>query len=108
MEFTIQIFSPYMDKEYLPVTWLTPKKNNIYIHRLVVHPEHLDKGFAKELMDFAENFVRQNQVNSMRLDTFSQNKRNQKFYELCNYKRLEDIYFPKQSEHPFQCYELIL
>src|SRR5690606_31335533 len=102
------VVSTYMDKEYLPVTWLTPNKNNIYIHRLAVHPEHQGKGYAKKLMDFAETLARQNQVNSIRLDTFSQNKRNQKFYELCNYKRLEDIYFPKQSEHPFQCYELIL
>ena len=45
---------------------------------------------------------------SVRLDTFSQNKRNLKFYESRNYNRLEEIYFPKQSEFPFYCYELIL
>ncbi|MGM0391936.1 MAG: GNAT family N-acetyltransferase, partial [Bacteroidota bacterium] len=30
------------------------------------------------------------------------------FYESRGYQKLGDIYFPKQSEHPFHCYELIL
>ncbi len=59
-------------------------------------------------MDFAEQFAIEHNYSSIRLDTFSQNKRNQKFYELRNYKRLDDIYFPKQSEFPFHCYELVL
>ena len=59
-------------------------------------------------MDFAEQFGWENGFKSIRLDTFSQNDRNQKFYELRGYQKLGDIYFPKQSEHPFHCYELIL
>ena len=59
-------------------------------------------------MNFAETYAKENNYNSVRLDTFSQNKRNQKFYEQRGYKRLGDIYFPKQSEHPFYCYELYL
>jgi ribosomal protein S18 acetylase RimI-like enzyme len=64
-------------------------------------------GFAKQLMDFSETYARSNNYSSMRLDTFSQNKRNQKFYEIRGYQKLGAIYFPKQSEHPFYCYELI-
>ncbi|HET8854785.1 MAG TPA: GNAT family N-acetyltransferase, partial [Salinimicrobium sp.] len=45
---------------------------------------------------------------SVRLDTFSQNQRNQKFYVKRGYSRLGDIYFPKQSEFPFHCYEKII
>ena len=59
-------------------------------------------------MDFAENFAKEHNALSVRLDTFSQNKRNQKFYETRGYKRLGDIYFPKQSNHPFHCFELVL
>ena len=100
--------STLMDKEYIPVKWLTPNKNNIYIHRLAIHPEQQRKGYAQQLMDFAEQFAIENNYTSIRLDTFSQNQRNQIFYELRGYKKLEDIYFPKQSEYPFHCYELIL
>ena len=102
------VISALIDQEYLPVKWLTPNKNNIYIHRLAIHPNLQGKGYAQQLMDFAEQFAIDHNYSSIRLDTFSQNKRNQKFYELRGYKRLGDIYFPKQSEFPFYCYELVL
>ena len=100
--------STFMDNEYSKISWLTPNKNNVYIHRLAIHPMDQGKGFAQQLMDFAEHDAREKKYNSIRLDTFSQNKRNQKFYELRGYQKLGDIYFPKQSEYPFHCYELVL
>lgn len=102
------VISTHMDEEYVPIKWLTPNGNNIYIHRLAVHPKHQGKGYAQKLMDFAEDLARQNTFSSIRLDTFSQNKRNQKFYERRGYQKLGDIYFPKQSDYPFHCYELVL
>jgi len=100
--------STFMDQEYIPISWLTQNKNNIYIHRLAVHPNLQGKGYAQQLMKFAEHYAQENNFLSIRLDTFSQNKRNQKFYELRGYKKLGDIFFPKQSKHPFHCYELVL
>lgn len=101
------VISAFMDNDYIPVKWLTPNAQNIYIHRLAIHPEHQGKGYAQELMTFAENFSREKNYLSIRLDTYSMNKRNQKFYELRGYKRLGDIYFPNQSDYPFYCYELV-
>lgn len=102
------VISIHIDEEYKAVQWLTPNGNNIYIHRLSVHPENQGKGYAQDLMDFAEDYSRKKNFSSVRLDTFSQNERNQKFYETRGYKKLGDIYFPKQSKHPFHCYELLL
>jgi ribosomal protein S18 acetylase RimI-like enzyme len=101
------VISTFMDKEYIPVKWLT-SNNNLYIHRLAIHPKHQGEGYAQKLMDFAEIQAKKTKASSIRLDTFSQNIRNQKFYELRNYKRLGEIYFPKQSTYPFYCYELVL
>ena len=98
----------HMDEVYLPVKWKTKNDNNLYIHRLAVHPNFQKKGIGKILMDFAENYARKKKFASVRLDTFSVNKRNLKFYESRGYQRLGGIYFPKQSEFPFYCYELIL
>lgn len=100
------VITTIKDVEYVPVEWLT-KDKNIYIHRLAVHPKYQGKGIAQQMMTFAENFAKINGYFSVRLDTFSQNKRNQKFYETRGYKRLGNIYFPKQSKHPFYCYELV-
>jgi len=100
--------STLMDKEYIPVSWLTQSGKNLYIHRLAIHPKYQGIGYAQQLMSFAENFAVSHQFKSIRLDTFSKNLKNQKFYELRGYKRLGEIRFPNQSEYPFYCYELVL
>jgi ribosomal protein S18 acetylase RimI-like enzyme len=100
--------STLMDHEYESVKWLTPSANNIYIHRLAVHPDFQGKGYARQLMDFAEERARRHHFVSIRLDTFSKNEGNQRFYANRGYHKLGSILFPNQSEHPFYCYELIL
>lgn len=96
------------DLEYDSIDWLTEDSLQFYIHRLAVHPDFQHQGNAKKLMDFAENHAREQSAISIRLDTFSQNKRNQEFYKARGYKQLGNIYFPKQSDFPFYCYELVL
>ncbi len=104
----IIVITELMDNEYIPIQWMTENQRNLYIHRLAVHPDYWGQGYAKQLMSWAENYAKKNEYQSVRLDTFSQNQRNQKFYETRGYKKLGNIFFPKQSEHPFYCYELIL
>jgi len=100
--------SSHMDAEYTRIKWKTPNTNNRYLHRLAIHPAYQGKGFAQQLMDFAETHALEQNCASIRLDTFSKNQRNQKFYELRGYQKLGAVYFPKQSEAPFFCYELVL
>jgi len=102
------VISDIMDEEYKVIEWLTPNTKNVYIHRLAIHPEQQGKGLAQKLMDFAENYAKENGYVSVRLDTFSLNERNNIFYQKRGYRKLGDVYFPNQSEHPFHCYELVL
>ena len=81
---------------------------NIYIHRLAVHPDYQKKGIGKSLMTFAEEYAKINDFKSIRLDTFSKNIRNNKFYKSRNYNQLGNVFFPMQSEYPFHCYEKII
>lgn len=104
----IVVLSEIEDEEYKTVKWLTNNNQNLYIHRLAIDPIFQGKGYAQKLMIFAENYAREHQYNSIRLDTFSQNKRNQEFYKKRNYVKLESIYFHEQSEFPFYCYEKVL
>ena len=96
------------DLEYKDVKWLTEDNKNLYVHRLAVDPKFQKKGVGKSLMDFAENYAKTKGFKSIRLDTFSQNKRNNKFYKSRNYVQLDDVFFPTQSEFPFHCYEKII
>ena len=102
------VISSKKDSVYNNIQWLEEDGKNYYIHRLAVSPNHQGKGIARRLMDFAESHILKLNGDSVRLDTFSQNLRNQKFYEVRGYTRLGNIYFPKQSEYPFYCYELLL
>ena len=59
-------------------------------------------------MDFAEDYAKSNNYESVRLDTFSKNKRNNIFYENRGYIRLGNVYFPEQSRFPFYCFEKLI
>ena len=102
------MFSPDKDEVYNSTNWLTEDHKNLYIHRLAVHPKFQKKGIGNKLMDYAESTAKKLNFISIRLDTFSQNKSNNKFYESRGYKKLGDVFFRKQSEFPFHCYEKIL
>lgn len=100
--------SEVKDLEYNLVQWLSNDGRNLYIHRLAIHPNHQHQGHAKSLMDFAESYAQENGFESIRLDTFSENKRNQRFYLARNYTKVGEVYFPRQSDYPFYCYEKML
>lgn len=102
------VLTGQMDAEYKAVRWLGPESAHRYVHRLAVHPDFQGRGIARQLMDFAEERAREEGADSVRLDTFSKNLRNQRFYENRGYTRLEAVWFPMQSPHPFYCYELPL
>ena len=102
-------FYTEIDPEYQDMPWLTPDTKHLYIHRLAVHPDYQKKNIARTLMDFAENKACELRCDSVRLDTFSQNPRNLKFYAARGYKETGGkLYFPKQSVHPFITLELLL
>ena len=96
------------DKVYKDVNWLTKDYKNLYLHRLAVDPSFQKNGIGRLLMDFAEKHAKNNEYKSIRLDTFSKNKRNNKFYRSRKYVQLDDVFFPMQSEFPFHCYEKII
>jgi len=102
-------FYTEMDSEYKTMDWLVPESKHLYVHRLAVHPQHQGQNIARTLMDFAEDHARELGCASVRLDTFSQNPRNLKFYHNRGYQKTGGtLYFPKQSEHPFVALELPL
>ncbi|MGB3775061.1 MAG: GNAT family N-acetyltransferase [Leeuwenhoekiella sp.] len=103
------VISTFKDAVYEQVEWVTPADARcIYIHRLAVHPDCQGQGIGQDLMNHAETIAKENDYDSVRLDTFSKNKGNNTFYQKRGYQRLQEIYFPKQSEFPFYCYELVL
>jgi ribosomal protein S18 acetylase RimI-like enzyme len=105
----IVVLNESQDEEYAQINWSTSDTDkNLVVHRLAVHPDFQGQGIARKLMDFAEQFAKSKQYDAIRLDTFSQNPRNQKFYKNRGYTELGSVYLKYKKEHPYFCYELIL
>ena len=102
------VISHEMDEFYMKVKWQTPNHNNIYLHRLAVDPSYQKKGYAKQLMNFSFKYAKVNNIKSIRLDTFSGNPFNNIFYSNLGFKKLGKIYFRKQSDKPFYCFEKVM
>jgi ribosomal protein S18 acetylase RimI-like enzyme len=97
------------DEEYNQIDWLTAESaKNLIVHRLAVLPSSQGKGIARKLMDHAEFYASEQGYDSIRLDTFSQNPRNQKFYQNRGYTELGSVFLKYKKDHPYYCYELIL
>ncbi len=105
----IVVLNENQDPEYSELNWITSENSrNLVVHRLAVHPKHQGKGIARQLMDFAEEKARHENYDSIRLDTFTQNKRNQKFYQARSYSIVGEVFLKYKKEHPYICYELLL
>ncbi|MEM5567121.1 GNAT family N-acetyltransferase [Psychroserpens sp. AS72] len=96
--------SEEQETEYKLIKWRFENSKVLVIHRLVIDPKYQRKGYAQKLMDFAENFAKENNYSSIRLDAYSQNKRVLDFYKNRNYFKRGDVNFPDR-EYSFHCME---
>jgi len=105
----IVVLNESQDEEYAEINWSTSDTDrNIVVHRLAVRPDQQRRGIARRLMDFAEQWALDNHYDAIRLDTFSQNPRNQRFYLNRGYTDLGSVYLKYKKDHPYYCYELLL
>ena len=105
----IVVLNEEQDEEYSSINWSTDAGDrNIVVHRLAVKPSAQRRGIARQLMDFAEGWSRDKLYDAIRLDTFSQNPRNQRFYRNRGYTELGSVYLKYKKDHPYYCYELLL
>lgn len=100
-------FDEIQPSEYSQMDWLSKNEPALVIHRLAVNPKYQGKGFARKLMDFAEDYGRNHGYKAVRLDAYTGNARTLSFYEKNGYKKTGEILFPWR-ELPFNCYEKIL
>lgn len=89
--------------EYQTLTWTTTPKAYV-VHRLAIDPTTTGKGYATQLMEFAENLARSQNIFSMRIDTLSKNIFAQKLFSKMGYTSVGQVFFARKPE-PFYCYE---
>jgi ribosomal protein S18 acetylase RimI-like enzyme len=99
--------SDIQEPEYNKIPWLDKEGKSLVIHRLAIHPNNQRQGLARMLMDFAENYAKDNGYTSVKLDAYSGNERVLRFYENRGYQKRGEVNFIGRTL-PFHCYELKL
>ncbi|MFA5992759.1 MAG: GNAT family N-acetyltransferase [Candidatus Pacearchaeota archaeon] len=95
-------------KPYFLVKWKLDDKNPLMIHRIAVLPSEQGKGIAGKLVEFAENFARENNHKSIRLDTYAKNISSNAFYRKKGYVHRGVIRIPEHMLGEYNAYEKIL
>lgn len=103
----IIVFDRNQSPEYGKINWITKEENALVIHRLAVNPKYQGQGYARKLMDYAEEHGRKENYKSIRLDAYTGNSKTISFYEKRGYIKTGEIVFPWR-ELPFNGYEKVL
>lgn len=86
--------------QYQDITWNCTEGKILVVHRLATHPDKQGKGFARQLMIFAEEYARANGYAAIRLDSYEVNSRSQRFYHKMGYAQTGYVQFDYQE---FRC-----
>jgi ribosomal protein S18 acetylase RimI-like enzyme len=83
----IVVINEIQSLEYESIDWLDKQGKALAVHRLCVNPLFQGQGIGRKLMQFAEDYARKNQYNSIRLDAFAKNPVSVGLYESLGYQR---------------------
>jgi ribosomal protein S18 acetylase RimI-like enzyme len=97
---------------YLTVTWQTALdyKNVLVIYTFVVHPQKLQHGVGRKMLEFAAQYAEDNQIKALRLDVYEKNIPAIRLYEKCGYRYIDTVSLGLE-EHGlnwFRLYEKVL
>ena len=90
------------DPEYAAVPWEFTSGPTVVIHRLMVDPVYQGRGFARALMNFAEEHALSSGYRTVRLDAFAGNPRALHLYEGLGYREAGAI---RHRTGEFRCFE---
>ena len=96
------VLNDQQDPVYGEVPWAYPARKVCLVHRLMVHPGHSGRGYARLLMHDAEDRARAAGADVMRLDAFDANPRACALYVGLGYRYAGDVRFRKGL---LRCYE---
>jgi hypothetical protein len=93
-----------MPKEYSEIGWKGNGQKVLYVNLLAVHPLWLDTDISDNLLNFAEQYARENKYTCIRLDVLDSYPVNEQFFLTRDFKSAGDFHTEFQKM-PFVCFE---
>lgn len=90
--------------EYAPLPWTTPRRS-LVIHKLALGREHMGKGVAGKLLDYAALTARERGLTGLRVDTYHKNRPMQRLLAKAGFTFVGAIHFPAQQPGEYLCFE---
>lgn len=94
-------------EKYDSIAWREPEQAFFVFHRLAVDPEIRGQGIAGELLNFIEDYAKQQKISYIKTDTYSLNEKAQGLFVKQGYEKVGIISI-EGKDHPFFCYDKIL
>ena len=91
----------------MDINWEDKSNSFLVVHRLAVEEEYWHKNIGKKLMLFTEALVKEKELKSIRLDTYSGNPKAISFYKKLKYNQLGHINL-KPNKNEYYCFEKII
>jgi GNAT superfamily N-acetyltransferase len=83
------------EEDYLRANWSYCDNNFIVIHRFCVKVEYQNKGIGIKTMEAIECYIRELGIESIRIDTFSENPFSLKLFNSLGYNRVGEAYWDR-------------
>jgi GNAT superfamily N-acetyltransferase len=90
--------------DYESIDWKTNGEKVLYVHRMAVHPIFRGKGVTEKMLGFAEQYAKENNFTSLRLDVYDSNDHRIEIIKNCKFEESGKLLFPYQKV-PFTCFE---
>ncbi len=100
-------FDEQQESVFDNVEWKNTTDKFIMIHRIAVFPSWQKKGIGRMLIEFAEEFAKENGYKSIRIDVASSSEHVINLYKSKGYDLTGEILYPKQKE-TFKCLEKVI
>jgi len=91
-------------EEYKSVAFKAKSTKPLYLQNMVVHPTWQGKGIGNQMVDFAQDYARENGFDCIRLDVFKPGEIARQLYEKKSFKEVASFHTEYQKI-PFICYE---
>ena len=78
------------------------QEDAIYLHRIVVHPKFKGQKQFEKVLNWAKQFVRQNNLKFVRMDTWADNEKIIEYYKSFGFEFIENYQTTNTTELPIQ------